>query len=140
MSDVTTSQGSTVEPILQSKELVPSASAAPFRMRASREWNRRQDARLSLTQEEKIVQHAIKAAAVAAALALSFGAAHAQNTSTPKGEDAEKNAFQTPTTGKTGASSGSSQKGGSRDANPESRLNDNPRPNEKVGTPSNPGK
>lgn len=80
----------------------------------------------------------LKSAAVSMALALCFNAARAQNTPTPKAEDAEKNAFQTPTTGKQDTTDSSKQtKSG---ANPESRLNDDPPANEKVGTSNAPPK
>lgn len=76
----------------------------------------------------------VRLAVISAALAAAFGAASAQNTAAPKGEDAEKNAFQTPTTGKKATDPSENSKGGSS-ANPESRLNDDPRPQEKVGAP-----
>jgi hypothetical protein len=84
------------------------------------------------------VKQTLKLAAMSMTLALCFGAARAQQTSTPKPEDAEKNAFQTPTTGKQGAAPAS--KDTKSDSNPESRLNDAPPANEKVGTSNTPGK
>ena len=85
------------------------------------------------------MKNLLKIAAIPMALALCLGSAHAQNTPTPKPEDAEKNAFQTPTTGKKDAPD-SSRKAGSHDMNPESRLNDNPPAHEKVGTSNTPSK
>jgi hypothetical protein len=41
----------------------------------------------------------LKLAAISVALVVNFGAAHAQNMPAPKPEDAERNAFQTPTAG-----------------------------------------
>jgi hypothetical protein len=81
----------------------------------------------------------LKTSVIAVVLALCFGAAQAQNGPTPRPEDAEKNAFQTPTTGKKDQPS-TSEKTGSKDMNPESRLNDSPPANEKVGTTNTPGK
>jgi hypothetical protein len=81
----------------------------------------------------------LKLVAVSVAMAVTFGSAHAQNAPTPKAEDAEQNAFQTPTTGKK-ATTGSAGKANARDANPESRLNDDPPAKEKVGTSNSPGK
>jgi hypothetical protein len=46
------------------------------------------------------MRHALRWTIMSVAVASSFGAAGAQNTPTPNAEDAEKNAFQTPTTGK----------------------------------------
>ena len=80
----------------------------------------------------------LKLAAISLTLALSFNAARAQNTPTPKAEDAEKNAFQTPTTGKQDATDSSKQTKSGK--NPESRLNDDPPANEKVGTSNSPQK
>ena len=62
----------------------------------------------------------------------------AQNTPTPNAEEAEKNAFQTPTAGKDAPdkSSGGKTKEGHPDAAPESRMNDNPPAQEKVGAPN----
>jgi hypothetical protein len=85
------------------------------------------------------MKNILKLAAIPAALFLCSGPAHAQNTPTPKPEDAEKNAFQTPTTGKKDATD-SSGKANSRDMNPEGRLNDNPPAHEKVGTSNTPSK
>lgn len=80
----------------------------------------------------------LKIAALFTALAFSIISAAAQNAPTPKPEDAERNAFQTPTTGKQGATDSSKQtKSGS---NPESRLNDEPPAKEKTGTSNAPGK
>jgi hypothetical protein len=42
----------------------------------------------------------LKLAAISVALMVNFGAAYAQNTPTPKPEDGERNAFETPTAGK----------------------------------------
>jgi hypothetical protein len=87
---------------------------------------------------EKIMKQIIQAATIALALALCINSAAAQNTPTPKPEDAEKNAFQTPTTGKQDATEASKQtKSGS---NPESRLNDEAPAHEKNGTSNTPSK
>jgi hypothetical protein len=42
----------------------------------------------------------LKVAAISVALFVNFGAVNAQNMPTPKPEDAERDAFQTPTAGK----------------------------------------
>jgi hypothetical protein len=42
----------------------------------------------------------LKLVAILAPLVVNFGAAYAQNMPTPKPEDAERDAFQTPTAGK----------------------------------------
>jgi hypothetical protein len=86
--------------------------------------------------EGNTMKHLFK---LAIGLTLLSGHVYAQNNATPKPEDAEKNAFQTPTTGKKGAT-GSSGKANSQQANPESRLNDDPPSHEKVGAPNNSGK
>jgi hypothetical protein len=78
----------------------------------------------------------LKLAAISVALTVNFGAAYAQNMPTPKPEDAERNAFQTPTVGKNAPASAENSKDGHKDANPESRLNDNPPPQERVGAPN----
>ena len=78
----------------------------------------------------------LKLAAISVALTVNFGAAYAQNMPTPKPEDAERNAFQTPTVGKNAPASTENSKEGHKDANPESRLNDNPPPQERVGAPN----
>jgi hypothetical protein len=75
----------------------------------------------------------LKLAAISVALILNFGAAYAQNMPTPKPEDAERNAFQTPTAGKPDPEN---NKDRSPDANPESRMNDAPAPQERVGAPN----
>lgn len=80
----------------------------------------------------------LRLAAISMAAALCFGAARAQDKVTPKPEDAERNAFQTETTGKQDAKGSSKQT--KPQANPESRLNDDPPAHEKVGTSNNPGK
>ena len=68
----------------------------------------------------------LKLAAISVALTVNFGAAYAQNMPTPKPEDAERNAFQTPTVGKNAPAPTKNSKDGRTDANPESRMNDNP--------------
>jgi hypothetical protein len=80
----------------------------------------------------------LRLAAISMAAALCFGTARAQDKVTPKPEDAERNAFQTETTGKQGAKGSSKQT--KPQANPESRLNDDPPAHEKVGTSNSRGK
>jgi hypothetical protein len=55
----------------------------------------------------------LKLAAIAMVLGVNFSVAYAQNMPTPKPEDAERDAFS-----------------------PESRMNDNPPPQERVGAPN----
>jgi hypothetical protein len=74
-----------------------------------------------------------KLAAISVALIMSFGAAHAQNMPSPKPEDAEKDAFQTPTVGKDAAPVDAKDR--HPDRNPESRLNDDRQPPEQAGAP-----
>jgi hypothetical protein len=69
-------------------------------------------------------------------LASGLGPAIAQNKSTPKPEDAEKNAFETPTAGKSATDTLKNTKDQSSDRNPESRLNDDRQPPE--GSPKRP--
>ena len=71
-------------------------------------------------------------------LASNLGPAIAQNKSTPKPEDAEKNAFETPTAGKSATDTFKNTKDQSSDRNPESRLNDDRQPPE--GAPKRPEK
>jgi hypothetical protein len=79
----------------------------------------------------------LRLAIVSAFVALSGGSVMAQsNTPTPNAEDAQKNAFQTPTAGKDAPDTRGGGKDGHADANPESRLNDNPRPEDRVGAPN----
>jgi hypothetical protein len=78
----------------------------------------------------------LRLAAISVALIVNFGAAHAQNTPTPKPEEAERNAFETPTAGKNAPASAADSKDRHPDANPESRMNDNPPPQERVGAPN----
>jgi hypothetical protein len=78
----------------------------------------------------------LKLAAISVALTVNFGAAHTQNMPTPKPENAERDAFQTPTVGKNAPTPTKSSKDGRTDANPESRLNDSPPPQERVGAPN----
>jgi hypothetical protein len=78
----------------------------------------------------------LKLAAISAALIVNFGAAYAQNQPTPSREDAERNAFQTPTAGKNAPAPAENSKDRHIDANPESRMNDNPPPQERVGAPN----
>ena len=73
---------------------------------------------------------------ISVAFAANVGAALAQNTPTPKAEDAERNAFQTPTAGKNAQDSSGDAKDRPKATNPESRMNDNPPPQEKVGAPN----
>jgi hypothetical protein len=72
-------------------------------------------------------------AAISMAVIVNCGAAYAQNTPTPKPEDAERNAFETPSTGKDAAASHENGKDRKPDANPESRMNDAPPPQERPG-------
>jgi hypothetical protein len=62
--------------------------------------------------------------------------AYAQNTPTPKPEDAERNAFETPTAGKSAKDSSGETKDVPKSPNPESRMNDDPPPQDKVGPPN----
>jgi hypothetical protein len=78
--------------------------------------------------------------AISMAVILNSGAAHSQNMPTPKAEDAERNAFETPTAGKTAPASHEDNKDRHPDPNPESRLNDDPPPRERVGAPNTPPK
>jgi hypothetical protein len=78
----------------------------------------------------------LKLAAISVALTVNFGAAYAENTPTPKPEDAERKAFETPTVGKNAPTRPEDSKDRHMDANPESRMNDNPRPQERVGAPN----
>jgi hypothetical protein len=72
-------------------------------------------------------------AVLSVTLMVNFGAAYAQNMPTPKPEDGERNAFETPTAGKNAPEN---NKDRHPDANPESRMNDNPPPQERVGAPN----
>jgi hypothetical protein len=76
----------------------------------------------------------LKLAAFSVALIVNFGAAYAQNMPSPKPEDAEKDAFQTPTAGKDAAPV--DPKDRHPDRNPESRLNDDRQPPEQGGAPN----
>jgi hypothetical protein len=67
------------------------------------------------------------------ALIVNFSAACAQNMPTP--EDAERDAFQTPTAGKN-VPAPENKNGPHPGANPESRMNDNPAPQDRVGAPN----
>jgi hypothetical protein len=80
----------------------------------------------------------LKLVAILVALIVNFGAAYAQNTPAPKPEDAERNAFETPTVGKDAPAAPTENKDRPRhmDANPESRMNDDPPPQERVGAPN----
>lgn len=80
----------------------------------------------------------VRLAVVMSTLAIAHSPAGAQNAPAPKQEDAEKNAFQTPTAGKQAPSERSGQTQSS--ANPESRLNDEAPAKEKNGTSDTPGK
>jgi hypothetical protein len=60
--------------------------------------------------------------AIIALLAVVSGSAYAENAPTPKPEDAERNAFQTPTTGKDGPKSVGSEAAKSS-TNPEDPSN-----------------
>ena len=77
----------------------------------------------------------LKSAAILAALMVNLGAAYAQNTPTPKPEDAERNAFETPTAGKN-VPAPENKNEPHPGTNPESRMNDNPPPQERVGAPN----
>jgi hypothetical protein len=77
----------------------------------------------------------LKLVAILAPLVVNFGAAYAQNMPTPKPEDAERDAFQTPTAGKI-APAPENKDQPHPSANPESRMNDNPPPQERVGAPN----
>jgi hypothetical protein len=77
----------------------------------------------------------LKLAAISMVLIVNFGAAYAQNMPSPKPEDAERDAFQTPTAGKN-VPAPENKNEPHPGANPESRMNDNPPPQEKVGAPN----
>ena len=78
----------------------------------------------------------LKLAAISVALTLNFGAAYTQNMPSPKPEDAERDAFQTPTVGKNAPAPTENSKEGRTDKNPESRLNDDPQLREGVDLPN----
>jgi hypothetical protein len=82
------------------------------------------------------MQHRLKWAVISVVLASSLCSAAAQNRPTPKSEDAEKNAFETPTTGRNTSGSSENAQDRAKELNPESRQNDNPPPREKVGAPN----
>jgi hypothetical protein len=75
----------------------------------------------------------LKLVAISLALIVNFGAAWAQNTPVPKPEDAERDAFQTPTAGNKNSPAPTKDKDRHPDANPESRMNDNPPPQDRAG-------
>jgi hypothetical protein len=77
----------------------------------------------------------LKLAAISVAMVMNCGAIYAQNTPTPKPEDAERDAFQTPTAGKN-VPAPENKNEAHPGANPESRMNDNPPPQERVGAPN----
>jgi hypothetical protein len=81
------------------------------------------------------MKRTLKRAAISMAVIVNFGAADAQNMPAPKPEDAERNAFETPTVGKDAPASQENSKDRHPDA-PESRMNDNPPPQERVGAPN----
>jgi hypothetical protein len=85
------------------------------------------------------MKQTLKVAAISAALIMNFAASYAQNMPTPKAEDAERDAFQTPTAGKN-APAPENKNQPHPGANPESRMNDNPPPQERVGAPNDGGK
>jgi hypothetical protein len=62
----------------------------------------------------------LKLAAISVALTVNFGAAYTQNMPSPKPEDAERDAFQTPTVGKNAPAPTENSKEGRTDKNPES--------------------
>jgi hypothetical protein len=78
----------------------------------------------------------LKLAAISVALTVNFGAAYAQNTPTPKPEDAERNAFETRTAGKNAQDTSEETKDGPKATDPESRMNDDPPSQAKVGAPN----
>ena len=78
----------------------------------------------------------LKLAAISVALTVNFGAAYTQNMPSPKPEDAERDAFQTPTVGKNALAPAENSKEGRTDKNPESRLNDDPQLREGDGAPN----
>jgi hypothetical protein len=84
------------------------------------------------------MRHLLKWTVISVILASSLGPAIAQNTLSPKPEDAEKNAFETPTAGKSATDTLKNTKDQSSDRNPKSRLNDNRQPPE--GSPKRPEK
>ena len=76
------------------------------------------------------MRHLLKWTVISVFLASSLGPVIAQNTPTPKAEDAEKNAFETPTAGKSATDTLKNTKGQTSDRNPESRQNDDRQPPE----------
>lgn len=82
---------------------------------------------------------AMPMAVMSVVLMVGCGTARAEDTPPPKPDDAEQNAFQTPTVGqKTAPEAGS--KADPRQMTPESRLNDDPPAHERVGAPNTTGK
>jgi hypothetical protein len=81
------------------------------------------------------MKRATRSAVAAIVMILNVGSASAQtNTPTPKAEDAEKHAFDTPNAGK--AVPSPENKSRQPDANPESRQNDDPPPQDRTGSPN----
>ena len=78
----------------------------------------------------------LKVAAISVALTVNFGTAYTQNMPSPKPEDAERDAFQTPTVGNNAPAPTENNKEGRTDKNPESRLNDDPQLREGDGAPN----
>jgi hypothetical protein len=62
--------------------------------------------------------------------------AYAQNPLTPKPEDAERNAFETPTVGSSAKDSSGETEDGPKSRNPESPMSDDPPPPERGGAPN----
>jgi len=89
-------------------------------------------------REDNEMRHLLKWTVISVVLASSLGPAIAQNTPSPKPEDTEKNAFETPTAGKSATDTLKNTKDQSSDRNPESRLNDDRQPPE--GSPKRPEK
>jgi hypothetical protein len=77
----------------------------------------------------------LKLAAISVALIVNCGAVYAQNMPTPKAEDAERDAFQTPTAGKI-VPAPENKNEPHPGTSPESRMNDHPPPQERVGAPN----
>ena len=77
----------------------------------------------------------LKLAAISMALGVNFSLAYAQNMPTPKPEDAERDAFQTPTAGKT-VPAPENKNEPHPGTSPESRMNDNPPLQQRVGAPN----
>jgi hypothetical protein len=87
-------------------------------------------------RRQRLMKQMLKLAAISVALTVNFGTAYTQNMPSPKPEDAERDAFQTPTVGKNAPAPTENSEEGRTDKNPESRLNDDPQLREGVDLPN----